>query len=74
MNFIKLTSTIHKDPENRSVLVNPWEISTICPSNKGGSTIVTRQGFTYTIEESVDQVQDTIWNLKEELKWQKNKE
>lgn len=60
MNFIKLTSSIHEDPENDRVLISPWDVSSICPRKDGGSTLVTKQSFTYKVRESVEEVEDLM--------------
>jgi hypothetical protein len=60
MNFIKLNSAIHSDPENRRVLVSPWDVSSVCPRKDGGSTIVTKQSFTYKVDESVEEIEDLM--------------
>jgi len=60
MNFIKLTSAIHDDPENNRVLVSPWDITSVCPRKDGGATIVTKQSFTYKINESVEEIEDLM--------------
>jgi hypothetical protein len=60
MNFIKLTSSIHEDPENQRVLVSPWDVSSVCPRKDKGSTIVTKQSFTYKVEETVEEIEDLM--------------
>lgn len=60
VNFIKLTSSIHEDPENRRVLVSPWDVSSVCPRKDGGSTVVTKQSFTYKVDETVEHVEDLM--------------
>jgi hypothetical protein len=68
MNFIKLTSAIHDDPENNRVVISPWEIAAICPRKGAGATIVTKQNYTYKVTETVEQIEDAIFKLKEQLR------
>lgn len=60
VNFIKLTSSIHEDPENNRVLISPWDVSSVCPRKDGGSTVVTKQSFTYKVNETVEHVEDLM--------------
>lgn len=60
MNFIKLTSSIHDNPENNRVLISPWDVSSICPRKDGGSTVVTKQSFTYKVDEDVEVIEDLM--------------
>ena len=60
MNFIKLTSSIHEDLENKRVLISPWDVSSVCPRKDGGSTVVTKQSFTYKVDETVEHVEDLM--------------
>ena len=75
MSFIKLTSSIHEDPENNRVLINPWEISSVCPRQGGGSIVVTRRGFTYKVNEVVEEVEDLARTLMspKERQWNDDK-
>jgi hypothetical protein len=60
VNFIKLTSSIHSDEDNRRVIVSPWDISSVCPRKDGGSTVVTKRGFTYKVDEVVEEIEDLM--------------
>lgn len=56
--LMKLRSAIHDDVENQHVLINPWEISSVCPRIGGGSIVVTKRGFTYKVDEVVEEIED----------------
>lgn len=77
MSFIKLTSSIHDNQENNRVLINPWEISSVCPHREGGAIVVTKKGFTYKVlelvEEIEDQCRDVMTPKRERDKWNDDK-
>lgn len=56
--MIKLTSSIHDNPENNRVLINPWDISAICPHKDQGSIVTIKVGFTYKVRETVEEIED----------------